>query len=120
VLRTYVRLAGERSRNVVAICNSDPAVVRLGAFWIRRLSRNRIAYSFQHHADQDPEQLREFWGGVVEVDPGCVKFQRKSNSGRLGGRVWRSPHGVLQVRSTDTYLRARLQAWMDCLRAEWP
>jgi hypothetical protein len=116
----YIGEGSKRARNVVSICNSDPAVVRLGAIWIRRLASNPVVYSFQHHADQDPEVLRAFWGGVVDVDPRSIKFQRKSNSGQLAGRIWRSQYGVLQVRVPDTYLRSRLQAWMDCLRAEWP
>lgn len=115
----YIGEGSKRSRNVVAIGNSDPAVVKLGAAWIRRLSRNPVSYSFQHHADQDPAKVCEFWAAQLGLDPSAIKFQRKSNSGRLDGRTWRSRHGVLQVRSADTYLRARLQAWMDCVRAEW-
>jgi excisionase family DNA binding protein len=116
----YIGEGYKRSRNIVSICNSDPAVVRLGAVWIRRLAANPVVYSFQHHADQDPAELRRFWAQVVDASPSEIKFQRKSNSGQLAGRTWRSPHGVLQVRTPDTYLRARLQAWMDSVRAEWP
>ena len=116
----YIGEGYKRARNVVSICNSDPAVVRLGSFWIRRLANNPVVYSFQHHADQDPEALRRYWAKVVDADPSTIKFQRKSNSGRLAGRKWRSRYGVLQVRTPDTYLRARIQAWMDRVRAEWP
>lgn len=115
----YIGEGSKRCRNSVAICNSDPAVVKLGATWIRRLAANPVSYSFQHHADQDPDEVRKFWAVELGVEPAAIKFQRKSNSGRLDGRSWHSPHGVLQVRSSDTYLRARLQAWMDCIRAEW-
>jgi len=48
-----------------------------------------------------------------------IRLQRKSNSNQLTGRIWRCEHGVLQVAAYDTLLRARLQAWMDCLRASW-
>lgn len=116
----YIGEGYKRDRNVVSICNSDPAVVRLGAVWIRRLASNPVVFSFQHHADQDPRVLCAFWGKVIDADPASIKFQRKSNSGQLSGRSWRSQYGVLQVRTPDTYLRSRLQAWMDCLRAEWP
>lgn len=116
----YIGEGYKRARNVVSICNSDPAVVRLGSIWIRRLASNPVVYSFQHHADQDPEVLRRYWARVVDVNPSDVKFQRKSNSGQLAGRKCRSRYGVLQVRTPDTYLRARIQAWMDCVRAEWP
>lgn len=33
----------KRNRNVVAIGNSDPTVVRLGVYWIRRFSSNAVA-----------------------------------------------------------------------------
>ena len=116
----YIGEGYKRNRNVVSICNSDPAVIRLGAHWIRRLASNPVAFSFQHHADQDPDELCAFWGRLLDVESSAIKFQRKSNSGELAGRTWRSKYGVLQVRTADTYLRARLDAWMDCVRADWP
>lgn len=116
----YIGEGYKRDRNVVSICNSDPAVVRLGAHWIARLTSNRVAFEFQHHADQDPDELRAFWGSLLNIDPLAIKFQRKSNSRKMSGRAWRSRYGVLQVRTSDTYLRARLDAWMDRVRFEWP
>lgn len=116
----YIGEGFKRDRNVVSVCNSDPAVVRLGAFWIREFTEHPVAFEFQHHADQDPSELRMFWGGLLGVDPSEIKFQRKSNSGQLSGRSWRSKYGVLQVRTADTYLRARIDAWMDAVRGEWP
>jgi hypothetical protein len=35
------------------------------------------------------------------------------------GRAWCLRHGVLTLRVQDTLLRARTQAWMDCLGVEW-
>jgi hypothetical protein len=115
----YIGEGYKRDRNVVSIGNSDPTVVALSAEWIRRLSDHQVTYSFQHHADQDPKKLCAFWGDLLGVEPSSIKFQRKSNSGRLSGRTWRSRYGVLQVRVDDTYLRARLDAWMDRIRFEW-
>ena len=116
----YIGEGYKRDRNMVSICNSDPAVIRLGAAWIRQLASNPIGFEFQHHADQDPQEICAFWGDLLKIEPSMIKFQRKSNSGKLAGRAWRSKHGVLQVRTADTYLRARLDAWMDEVRAEWP
>ncbi len=48
-----------------------------------------------------------------------IAVQRKSNSGQLQWRTWRSVNGVLMVRTADTLFRARLQAWIDCISAEW-
>lgn len=109
----------KRCRNSVAIANSDPSLISLGDRWIRELGKNKIRYSVQHHADQDLDELQQFWGGHLGVEPEAIILQRKSNSNRLRGREWRSVHGVLTVSMGDTALRARLQAWMDLLRGEW-
>jgi AcrR family transcriptional regulator len=115
----YLAEGYKRSRNSVAICNSDARVVSLAAGWLRRLSSGRIGYGLQYHADQDLDALRAFWGTALGIDGAMIKLQRKSNSGQLNGRSWRSEHGVLMVRVGDTLLRARLQAWMDRVRADW-
>ena len=115
----YLAEGYKRDRNRVSICNSDPAIVALGARWINRLSARKVTYAVQYHADQDLAALQEFWGGLLEIEPERVTLLRKSNSNRMEGRSWRSEHGVLAVGSSDTYLRARLQAWMDLVRAAW-
>ena len=91
----------------------------LGARWINRLSARKVTHAVQYHADQDLAALQEFWGGLLEIEPERVTLLRKSNSNRMEGRSWPSEHGVLAVGSSDTYLRARLQAWMDLVRAAW-
>jgi hypothetical protein len=104
---------------VVAICTSDPAIIRLGERWIRLFASNPVSYSIQYHADEDLSALTTFWSELLLVGPAAIKVQRKSNSNGLAGRSWRSRFGVLTVRSADTYLHSRLQAWMDCLRESW-
>ena len=64
----YIGEGYKRSRNRVSIGNSDPAVVRLSDHWIRRFATNPITYAFQHHADQDPEQLALFWSTYLGAD----------------------------------------------------
>jgi hypothetical protein len=59
----------KRNRNVVSLANSDPAVIKLVDRWIPRLTS----------------------------PPDLFRFQRKSNSGSLNGRSWRSVHGALTV-----------------------
>ncbi|MBK5231952.1 MAG: helix-turn-helix transcriptional regulator [Thermoleophilia bacterium] len=115
----YIGEGSKYSRNSVAICNSDPKVVKLGSTWICRFTKNKIRYSIQYHADQSLEELRTFWSEYLGIDPEAVKFQRKSNSNQLTGRKWRSQYGVLAVAVGDTYLRAQLQAWIDLVKADW-
>ena len=87
---------------------------------MREQSSKRLEFRIQYHADQCLDELRVFWSLELDIEPSEVLFQRKSNSGELKGRQWRSRHGVLTARVSDTYLRARLQAWMDRLRSAWP
>ena len=115
----YIGEGYRRNRNVVSISNSNPAVVMLANHWLRRLSHREVKYSIQHHADQDPDQLRQFWGSELGVDPNSISVQRKSNSNGLKGRKWRSEYGVVQLRIHDTLFRAELQAWMDAVQDEW-
>lgn len=115
----YIGEGYKRSRNVVSIGNSDPAVVKLADQWIRRFSNGRVSYQFQYHADQDPLALRRFWAQELDADEAQFVFQRKSNSSQLSGRIWRCKYGVLSVRASDTALRARLQGWIDSLKEQW-
>jgi hypothetical protein len=115
----YMAEGYKRCRNTVGVCNSDPAIVVLCARWVRRFARNPVRYSVQYHADQDLVELRRFWARQLSVAPEEIRLQRKSNSGRLSGRTWRSPYGVLNVYAGDTLFRSRLQAWMDCLQEQW-
>ena len=115
----YIAEGYKRNRNVVSLANSDPAVVKLADTWIRHFAYNPLRYRVQFHADQQLDELAEFWGAQLGIQPERVKFQRKSNSNQLERRSWRCQYGVLTVESNDTLLRARLGAWMDCLREEW-
>ena len=115
----YIGEGTKRNRNTVAICNSDANVMILADFWIRRFARNPIAYAVQYHADQDLAALKRFWGRMLLVDPATIRTQRKSNSNQLAHRTWRSRWGVLTIRTSDTYFRARLQAWIDRIGEEW-
>src|SRR6202011_4217686 len=98
----------KRCRNEVSICNSDERIVGMAASWLKKLSTKEIEYSVQYHADQELDDLRAFWANVLAIDGSIIRVRRKSNSGQLAGRVWRSEHGVLTARTGDTLLRARL------------
>lgn len=115
----YVGEGYKRNRNTVSIANSDPVVISLAFRWIARLASNKTFCALQYHADQDPEWLRQFWGFRLGVEPGEIALQRKSNSNQLKKRTWRSRWGVLTVGSNDTYLRARLQGWIDTTKLNW-
>lgn len=113
------RERSKRERSQVKICNSDADVMTLSVHWLRVLAERTLRFSIQYHVDQDVEELRTFWGTLLGFPPEDLRLQRKSNSGKLAGRQWRSRHGVLSVRVSDTMPRARLQAWIDLTKACW-
>jgi hypothetical protein len=115
----YIAEGSKRRRGEVAIANSDHRVIALATGWMRELTSKRIHFSVQYHADQDLDQLREFWGEQLRIDGAEIRLLRKSNSNQLTGRTWRSVHGVITVGANDTAFRARIQAWMDLIREEW-
>ena len=115
----YIAEGRKRSRNQVAIANSDERVIAMASSWLSVLTKRHQSYCLQYHADQNLDELRSFWGGVLNINGALLHLQRKSNSGKLNGRSWRSRHGVLTVVVHDTYLRARLQAWIDRIRDDW-
>jgi hypothetical protein len=97
----YIAEGYERSRHTASICNSDPAVMKVATQWLRRLTDRPLSYSNQHHADQDVSELCSFWSELLKTDASAMRLHRKSNSGRLQGRRWRSRHGVLAVSTHD-------------------
>jgi AcrR family transcriptional regulator len=115
----YIAEGSKRDRNRVSIANSDERIVAMAASWFRSLTSKLLTYSVQYHADQNLKKLRQFWASVLGIDPSVIVLLRKSNSGELNGRRWRSANGVMSIRVNDTYLRSRLQAWIDRIRAEW-
>jgi hypothetical protein len=115
----YIAEGYKRSRHTASLCNSDPAVVRIATRWLRCLTDRPPNFSIQHHADQDLSALRAFWGETLSIDGHSIRLIRKSNSNQLTGRTWRSAHGVLTVGVHDTLLRARMEAWIVCLKREW-
>jgi hypothetical protein len=115
----YIVEGYKRNRNRVSIGNSDPRMVEMATGWLRRLSSRPLCYAVQYHADQDLKRLRAFWGSRLEIDGSHIRLQRKSNSGQLRGRMWRSEHRALTVCVNDTAVRSRLQAWIDRVRDDW-
>ena len=115
----YMAEGSKRKRNVVEFVNSDSHMIALANRWISTFARNPLRYRLQYHADHDIAELRQYWGGILNVVPDIISVLRKSNSGQLAKRQFRSEYGVLSISVGDTYLRARLQAWMDVVKAQW-
>lgn len=88
------------------------------ASWLEVFSRHRITYALQYHSDQDPDELRlhwgENWGSSLRHHPAAQVEQWKARRADLALQV-----RVLTASSSDTALRAWLEAWMDRTKAMW-
>jgi len=115
----YMAEGTKRQRNTVAFVNSNANMMRLAHGWIKNFTQNKLDYGIQYHIDQDEAKLKEYWAGILGIQPAIIKTMRKSNSGKLSGRQFRSQYGLLTVRVGDTKLRARLQGWMDYIQTQW-
>ena len=115
----YLCEGAKRDRNTVSFVNSDAGLIRLAHHWMEKFSDNKISYRFQYHKDQNPEEVKQYWAEILKIETELIKFQRKSNSGNLARRKWRSVHGLLTMETSDTYFRAKLQAWMDFVKMQW-
>jgi hypothetical protein len=116
----YLAEGYRKNRNKVSFSNSSPRMILFAHGCMKRLaSREGWSYSFQYHADQDPEELRHFWATLLGVEPGRIKPIPKTNSGHLQGRLFTCEYGVFQVSVNDTRFRAQLQALMDVVQEQW-
>jgi hypothetical protein len=117
----YLGEGTKKTRNAVAIANSSAEVMLLSHFWIQKF-RNKereIDYSIQIHIDQDEQEVKEYWAKLLDITPDMIVTIRKSNSGQLKGRKFRSEWGVFTIRANDTYFMAKIYAWLDYLRKQW-
>lgn len=117
----YIAEGSKTQRNMVEIGNSDAAVMKMSTYWIRKYMNpeRAIEYRVQIHADHDEDEIKEYWATILNIQPEQVKVMRKSNSGKMTKRNFRSVHGVLSVRVSDTHFRSRLGGWIDYLKKLW-
>ena len=117
----YLTEGWRKTQNDVSICNSNWKLVKLGYDIIKKHANinNCMIFSLQCHEDNDENKLKEYWAEKINITPNQIKVIRKSNSGQLSGRKWRSLYGVFTVRACDTYLRQRIEAWMDYIQDSW-
>ncbi|MEP6987220.1 MAG: hypothetical protein ABI970_16570 [Chloroflexota bacterium] len=115
----YMAEGTKRQRNKLGFINSDARMVNLAHSWLKRLPDRSFFCGLQYHSDHDVDELKQYWANLLDISPDDIHPIRKSNSGQLTGRQFRSVHGLLSVETGGTYLRAKMQAWMDIVKSQW-
>lgn len=115
----YLTEGHRKTKHTPSICNSNPNIVLFAKNILEKYSSRKLDYGLQYHIDQDENELKNFWSRYLSINSDVIKLTRKSNSGNLKGRKWASVHGILMVRTNDSYLREKIQAWMDIVEHDW-
>lgn len=92
----YLGEGSKKDRGKAQIANSDATVILLAHEWFLKLknSENSMFYGVQIHIDNDDEEIKDYWVNILTIDTDKILITRKSNSGNLSGRNWRSEYGV--------------------------
>ena len=115
----YLTEGFRKTEHSPAISNSNPNILKLSKYIVEQFTSKIIDVTIQYYEDHNTDKLRQYWSEQLNVLPESIRMLPKTNAGKLPGRKWNSQYGVASIRWHDTYLRCKIQAWMDCLQAEW-
>lgn len=118
-INIYLGEGFRKTRHVVSVANSNPSIIKLSQLIISQNSKKDLFFNLQYHEDQNIDELKKFWALQLNINKESIKVLRKSNSNKLSGRNWASKYGVLTVGVYDTFLRSKIQAWMDYVQEDW-
>ena len=110
----YVAEGYKRNRNVVSLCNSDPAVVRLANRWICSFTGNLVDYGIQYHADQARRRAscvlgRRSW---PSIRPAFAFSASRTATGSAGGHGGRDMGCSRSGSATPCSTRASRPGWI--------
>jgi hypothetical protein len=115
----YLTEGYRKCRNHVNICNSNPAIIAFSFKWLQKHTSKKPHISVRLHPDSDVDEVSGYWAKLLGVPVESIHSTRKSNSGRMAHRNWRSKYCVLSITFCDTCLRSKIQALMDRVQENW-
>lgn len=109
----YIGEGHRRSKNSVAVTNTDPVIISLCERYLRRYSNKKLAVRLWCEESEFPE-LSRFWSEHLGIPLGEVRFQEKKQVSKR-----RAKYGIVSVCVNDTAFRNRLQGWIDKVKSNW-
>lgn len=107
-----------KSKFSVALCNSDPDIMRYCQGWFHAINihHKKFEYNIQLHIDQNEKEILSYWGKILNIVD--IRISRKSNTGKMHKRNWNSKYGVITIRFCDSYLKTMINTWGELLKKE--
>lgn len=108
----------KRSRNQVRITNTDPELIRLYVCFLLRACRipvERISAHVLIYPDHEAAVCREYWAKTSNIP--IAKFTKCTT---IKGRhkTHRLPYGICMVVVSSTYLKEKVNEWLNILPME--
>ena len=103
----------KKTRHCASVVNTDPVVVAICGKMLSRYSSRPVQYRLMC-SEEERDSLMGYWSDFLGIKKDEIKFQLKK---KIGER--RSEFGLMEVRTSDTFFRSRLQGWMDVMREQW-
>jgi len=115
----YLTEGFRKGQNQVAVANCNPNIIHVAQKILNMYADRKVEYVVHYYDDHNLQELKDYWIKELTLGPVNLKFQVKAGAGKLKGRSSVLPYGTMHIRTNDTYLRSKIQAWMDLLQAEW-
>lgn len=113
----YLTEGHRKSINSVVVTNTNHNMIKACKSVLENFS-NKITYRVYFYEDRNPEKIKDFWSKFLTVDKNKINVHLKKG-GKLNKRSSTCDNGIMHIRVNDYTLRAKVQAWMDCLEEEW-
>ena len=111
----YLAEGYNRTKHSLSLVNTDPSVIRLGLYFLKKFSRNQIGFLLVCQIGKEKEILK-FWSKQLNIP--TSKF--KTFSKELGKKRLRPlGHGICHIRTHDTYAKSRVDALIDYIKSQW-
>lgn len=117
-LMLYLTEGKRRCRGTVGFCNTNPDLILFGADCLQWLNadRHKITYSLLLRDNMDESRIVDFWRRLLETDR--ITVYTRGGGGRLQGRNRCASRGIMTVLVNDSYLKTRIETWIELFVTE--
>lgn len=105
-----------KSKNTVEVINTNPLMIKMCQTILQKFAPD-VKYQVHYHEDRTLNDILDFWSVYLGIDRNSIRTQIKK--GNLSKRSEACNFGIMHLQVNDYKMRHKMQAWMDCVEAEW-